>query len=209
MAYDDRYYDGAGNVITQRPEDKGRPTNAATSMRVERNNGALNITGSSNTDMLQQSPTPTSVASVNNAVAAENKPAQVMRNKFQPDEQGLRAVLDPYGSRGFRNISRDEKNQMQQTYRDLANMKGLSNRQRQTFLLQQKEQMAKHGLKPTFDLSSDKGLSQRQIAANRIGDQAINTAVLDNQARIGGANNMHNYNRDKFWDEYRNWLLEW
>ena len=208
MAYDDReqYYSGGGSLISD-PKQRAQATTTMTTSRG--NNGQLSISGRG-TDLLeQQSTAPTSVASVNNAVAAENKPAQVMRNKFQPDEQGLRAVLDPYGSRGFRNISRDEKNQMQQTYRDLANMKGLSNRQRQTFLLQQKEQMAKHGLKPTFDLSSDKGLSQRQIAANRIGDQAINTAVLDNQARIGGANNMHNYNRDKFWDEYRNWLLEW
>lgn len=181
-------------------------------------NRALNAVGSSAqmatrspSPTLQQPTAPTSVASVNDAVAQNTGTGSgtVMRNKFNPSEQGLRAVLDPYGSRGFRNISRNEKNNMQQTYSDIANMRGLSNRQRQQGLLQMKEQMAKHGIKPTFDLSSEKGLSQRQIMMNRIGNTALNTAVLDNQMRIGGANNMHEYNRDKFFDEYRQWLLDW
>lgn len=153
---------------------------------------------------VQQPTAPTDVATVNNATQGS-----VMRNRFNPSDEGLRAVLQPYQARGnYRNLTSQERNSMQMGYRDIANMKGLSNRQRQQGLLQMKEKMAAHGIKPTFDLSSEKGLSQRQIMQNRIDGGALDRAVIDNQQRIAGANNWQAYQRDKFWDDYRNWLLE-
>lgn len=174
---------------------------------------------------VQQPTAPTSVASVNNAMkqnsglnnsALFSKSQTSMgrpyfsgayRNNTNENENGLRAVLAPYQSRGgFRNLSQNERNQMQMQYRDLANMKGLSNRQRQAYLTEMKNQMAQYGMKPTFDLSSNKGLSQRQIAENMLQNGAINRSVLDNQQKIAGANNWHNYNRAKFLGDYEDML---
>lgn len=130
----------------------------------------------------------------------------MIHNRFNPSNEGLRSVLDPYGARGFRNLTRDEKNNMQMQYHNIANARGLSNNQRQQYLMAMKNQMAGYGLKPAFDLSSEKGLSQRQIIENNIAGAAIDRAARDNRARIAGANNMHNYNTE-YMNKYLNSLL--
>lgn len=156
---------------------------------------------------------PTSVAAVNNAVAEQQNTGggQMVRSRYNPgeDSAGLRAVLAPYQSRGnFRNLSRDERNSMQMGYRDIANMRGLSNRQRQQGLLQMKNRMAEYGMKPTFDLSSEKGLSQRQIMENRINNGVLDRMTLDRQQAIAGANAMHDYNRRRYLEDYSDILWE-
>ena len=203
MAYDDReqYYSGGGSLISD-PKQRAQATTTMTTSRG--NNGQLSISGRG-TDLLeQQSTAPTSVASVNNAVAETQKQPTMQRIGYNVNQEppGLRAVLAPYQSRGnFRNLSSDEKNKMQMQYRDIASMRGLSNRQRQQGLLQMKNRMAEYGMKPTFDLSSEKGLSQYQIMQNRINDGVIDRATLDRQQAIAGANALHNYNVARFYED--------
>ncbi len=207
---EERYYSGGGQLIN--PADKNQRANAATSMTLQRNNGQLSITGRGN-NMLQDTTTPTSVASVNNAVQETQTASrpQMQRISYNANEEppGLRAVLAPYQSRGnFRPLGRDEKNRMQMQYRDIANMRGLSNRQRQQHLLQMKNRMAEYGMKPTFDLSSEKGLSQNQIAQNRINDGVLDRMTLDRQQAIAGANALHDYNRRRYWEDYADVIWE-
>ena len=122
------------------------------------------------------------------------------------NQAGLRASLDPYGSMGFRPLRSNEKQGLQQQYRNIANMKGLSNRQRQAFLGEARKQMAQHGMKPQFDLESNKGLSARQIAANQLDRTATDINRVDQVWKQGGAADLHNYNLQKYRDDYQDML---
>ena len=122
------------------------------------------------------------------------------------NQAGLRASLDPYGSMGFRPLNSKERQGLQQQYTGIANMKGLSNRQRQAFLGEARKQMAQHGMKPQFDLESNKGLSARQIAANQLDRTATDINRVDQVWKQGGAADMHNYNLQKYRDDYQDML---
>lgn len=128
------------------------------------------------------------------------------RYNDQINQAGLRASLDPYGSMGFRPLSNNERQGLQQQYTGIANMKGLSNRQRQAFLGQARAQMAQHGMKPQFDLESNKGLSARQIAANQLDRTATDINRVDQVWKQGGAADLHNYNLQKYRDDYQDML---
>ena len=134
-----------------------------------------------------------------------SRPMSMQRISDNPNQQadGLRAVLAPYQSRGnFRPLGRNEKNAMQMQYRDIANMRGLSNNQRERGLLQMKNQMAQYGMKPTFDLSSNKGLSQAQIMRNSLDSGVLDRMRLDRQQAIGGALALHENERDRYLRDY-------
>lgn len=134
-----------------------------------------------------------------------SRPMQMQRISYNPNQQpdGLRAVLAPYQSRGnFRPLGRNEKNAMQMQYRDIANMRGLSNNQRERGLFNMKNQMAQYGMKPTFDLSSNKGLSQAQIMRNSLDNGALDRMRLDRQQAIGGALALHENDRERYWRDY-------
>jgi hypothetical protein len=122
------------------------------------------------------------------------------------NQAGLRASLDPYGSMGFRPLSSNERQGLQQQYTGIANMKGLSNRQRQAFLGEARKQMAQHGMKPQFDLESNKGLSAKQIAANQLDRTATDINRVDQVWKQGGAADLHNYNLQKYRDDYQDML---
>ena len=99
-------------------------------------------------------------------------------------ENSLRAAMMPVSTMGYRSLMPQEKQGMQNQYDRIASMRGLSSQQRNSFLNAQAKNMAKYGLSPTFDKTSTKGLSQRQIINNELQQQNIALEGAEQAARM-------------------------
>lgn len=145
-------------------------------------------------------------------VSTSGRSAPRLNTTYTPDESmkeaGLRATFQPTKTLGYRPLSMQEKQGMQNKYRSIANQRGLSNRQRQAFLQQQATQMAQHGLTPTVDLSSNKGLSVRQAVANDLNAQHINQQALDTAQTMRENAWDYRRKRDYYRDNYEGMLWE-
>jgi hypothetical protein len=145
-------------------------------------------------------------------VSTSGRSAPKLATNYNPDdsakEAGLRAAFQPTKTLGYRPLSMEEQQGMQNKYRSIANQRGLSNNQRQAFLRTQASQMAQHGLTPTFDLSSNKGLSVRQAVANDLATQHINQQAVDTAQTM--RENAWDYRRKRnyYRDNYEGMLWE-
>ena len=150
----------------------------------------------------KQAVQPTAPTDVVSTKPNYNQRVRAAQGMGYSNERGLRAVLDPYGSRGYRPLKQMEKDGLQQQYRNMANMKGLSARQRDTNLRAIRSDMGNYGMTPTFNLESNKGLSQRRSAENMVGNARMDRGLLDQQQKLAGMSNMHNYYRNRYLDDY-------
>lgn len=145
-------------------------------------------------------------------VSTSGRSAPRLNTTYTPDESkkeaGLRAAFQPTKTLGYRPLSTQEQQGMQNKYRSIANQRGLSNNQRQAFLRTQASQMAQHGLTPTFDLSSNKGLSVRQAVANDLSAQQINQQALDTAQTMRENAWDYRRKRDYYRDNYEGMLWE-
>jgi hypothetical protein len=173
-------------------------------------NGTYRSTGMAGEPQQKQAVQPTAPTDVVSTSGKQPTWSQhvnaVKRYNDEVNPNGLRASLMPTTSLGYRPLRLDEKNAMQQQYSDIANMKGLSNRQRQGFLQTSRKQMAERGLRPTFDLESNDGISVRQQVANSLNRGMLDRGVIDQQHAMAEAANMHNYNLQKYRDDYQDML---
>ena len=145
-------------------------------------------------------------------VSTSGRNAPKLATTYTPDETkkeaGLRATFQPSKTLGYRPLGMQEQQDMQNKYRAIANQRGLSNNQRQAFLRTQASQMAQRGLTPTFDLSSNKGLSVRQAVANDLGTQLINQEALDTAQTMRENAWDYRRKRDYYRDNYEGMLWE-
>ena len=121
-------------------------------------------------------------------VSTSGRSAPRLNTTYTPDETkkeaGLRATFQPTKTLGYRPLSMQEKQGLQNQYDRIASMRGLSSQQRNVFLNAQAKNMAKYGLSPTFDKTSTKGLSQRQIINNELQQQNIALEGAEQAARM-------------------------